>query len=125
MVLGLFCLLLGVRPYDVHRWHLSMFWDAIDWVSLPNTLGMSQYGDDGLMGTKPYAASGNYIARMSDHCRHCRYQPRAARGDQACPFTTLYWDFLARNRERLATNPRLRYPIKTWHGSMRDPEGDS
>ena len=110
MVLGLFNLLLGVRPTDVHRWHLSMFWDAIDWVSLPNALGMSQHADGGVIGTKPYAASGNYIDRMSDYCRGCRYDPRKATGDDACPFTTLYWDFLARHRGRFATNPRMRYP---------------
>ena len=110
MVLGLFNLLLGVRPYDVHRWHLSMFWDAIDWVSLPNALGMSQHADGGVIGTKPYAASGNYIDRMSDYCRGCRYDPHKATGDDACPFTTLYWDFLARHRERFARNPRMRYP---------------
>jgi deoxyribodipyrimidine photolyase-related protein len=108
MVLGLFALLLGVRPYEVHRWHMSMFTDAIDWVSLPNALGMGQYGDGGIMGTKPYAASGAYINRMSDHCRHCRYRPTAALGEDACPFTTLYWDFLARNRTRLANNSRMR-----------------
>jgi deoxyribodipyrimidine photolyase-related protein len=108
MVLGLFCLLLGVRPYDVHLWHMSMFWDAIDWVSLPNTLGMSQYGDGGIVGTKPYVASGNYINRMSDHCRHCRYDPKSATGDNACPFTTLYWDFLARHKTRFNRNPRMR-----------------
>ncbi len=108
MVLGLFCLLLGVRPYDVHLWHMSMFWDAIDWVSLPNTLGMSQYGDGGIVGTKPYVASGNYINRMSDHCRHCRYDPRKATGDEACPFTMLYWDFLMRHERRFVKNPRMR-----------------
>ncbi|MBV9827472.1 MAG: cryptochrome/photolyase family protein [Alphaproteobacteria bacterium] len=107
MVLGLFCLLLGVKPYDVHRWHMSMFADAIDWVSLPNALGMSQYGDGGRIATKPYAASGNYINRMSDHCRHCRYDPGKAVGDDACPFTTLYWDFLARHRRRFAGNQRM------------------
>jgi deoxyribodipyrimidine photolyase-related protein len=107
MVLGLFCLLLGVRPYDVHLWHMSMFWDAIDWVSLPNTLGMSQYGDGGIVGTKPYAASGNYINRMSDHCRHCRYDPAKGTGENACPFTTLYWDFLARHEQRFSKNPRM------------------
>lgn len=107
MVLGLFAMLLGVRPYEVHRWHMSMFWDAIDWVSLPNTLGMSQHGDGGVMGTKPYAASGNYINRMSDHCRHCRYDPRQAVGEDACPFTTLYWDFLARHRKLLSSNGRM------------------
>lgn len=109
MVLGLFCLLLGAHPGEVHRWHMSMFWDAIDWVSLPNALGMSQYGDGGIIATKPYAASGSYINRMSDHCRQCRYDPHKADGEDACPFTTFYWDFLARHRARLARNPRMRF----------------
>lgn len=108
MVLGLYALLLGVRPYDVHRWHMSMFLDAIDWVSLPNTLGMSQHGDGGIIGTKPYVASGNYINRMSDHCKQCRYDPTKSVGDDACPFTTLYWDFLARHQKRFADNPRMK-----------------
>jgi deoxyribodipyrimidine photolyase-related protein len=109
MVLGLFCLLLGVRPYAVHEWHMSMFWDAIDWVSLPNTLGMSQYGDGGRMATKPYVASGQYINRMSNHCSSCRYDPKAALGEAACPFTTLFWDFLARHQTKFAKNPRMNY----------------
>lgn len=108
MVLGLFAMLLGVRPYDVHLWHMAMFHDAVDWVSLPNTLGMSQHGDGGIVGTKPYAASGHYIDRMSDHCRRCRYDPKQATGDDACPFTTLYWSFLARHRRRFAGNGRMR-----------------
>ena len=110
MVLGQFCLLLGVHPYEVHRWHMSMFWDAIDWVSLPNALGMSQHGDGGLFATKPYAASGNYIDKMSNYCRACRYDPKKSVGEDACPFTTLYWDFLARHEPRLSDNPRMRYP---------------
>jgi deoxyribodipyrimidine photolyase-related protein len=107
MVLGLFCLLLGVRPQCVNRWHLSMYIDAIDWVSLPNVLGMSQYADGGLLATKPYCASGAYIERMSDYCRSCRFEPKQATGEDACPFTTLYWDFLARNRSRLRGNRRM------------------
>ncbi|MFN0263136.1 cryptochrome/photolyase family protein [Tepidamorphus sp. 3E244] len=107
MVLGLFSLLVGVRPYDVHRWHMSMYADAIDWVSLPNVLGMSQFGDGGVMATKPYAASGNYINRMGDYCKDCRYKPKEATGEDACPFTTLFWDFLSRNRSKLQNNRRM------------------
>jgi deoxyribodipyrimidine photolyase-related protein len=112
MVLGLFALLLGVRPYDVHRWHISMYADAVDWVSLPNVLGMSQYGDGGVIGTKPYAASGSYINRMGDYCADCRYNPAEAVNEGACPFTTLYWDFLSRNRQRLNTNPRMKLQFR-------------
>lgn len=112
MVLGLFNMLLGARPYDVHRWHMSMYADAIDWVSLPNILGMSQYGDGGLIGTKPYTASGNYINRMSDYCASCRFNPDKATGDDACPFTTLYWDFLSRNRNRLKSNHRMKFQFR-------------
>ena len=111
MVLGLFAMLLGVRPYDVHRWHMSMYADAIDWVSLPNVLGMSQYGDGGIVGSKPYCASGNYINRMGDYCRNCRYDPKKATGDNACPFTTLYWDFLSRHRQTFAGNRRMGYQL--------------
>ena len=107
MVMGLFLMLLGARPYRVHEWHMSMYLDAVDWVSLPNVLGMSQHGDDGVVGTKPYAASGAYIDRMSDCCRGCRYDPKRASGEGACPFTALYWDFLARHRERFASNQRM------------------
>ena len=107
MVMGLFALLLGVRPYEVHQWHLSMYADAIDWVSLPNVLGMSQYGDGGIIGTKPYSASGSYINKMSDYCADCPYEPKSPIKANACPFTTLYWDFLSRNRNRLRNNPRM------------------
>ena len=107
MVMGLFTLLLGVQPYEVHKWHLSMYADAIDWVSLPNVLGMSQYGDGGIIGTKPYSATGNYIDKMSDYCTDCTYDPKEPIGENACPFTTLYWDFLLRNRNRLRKNPRM------------------
>jgi deoxyribodipyrimidine photolyase-related protein len=111
MVLGLYCLLRGVHPRLFHEWHMSMFADAIDWVSLPNALGMSQFADGGIMGTKPYCASGNYINRMSDYCGDCRYNPLNATGDDACPFTTLYWDFLHRNRERFKQNARMRLQL--------------
>jgi deoxyribodipyrimidine photolyase-related protein len=111
MVLGLFSLLLGVRPGDVNRWHLSMYADAVDWVSLPNVLGMSQYADGGLLATKPYCASGAYIQRMSDYCGDCRFDPKRATGEDACPFTILYWDFLSRNRSRLRGNRRMNFQL--------------
>jgi deoxyribodipyrimidine photolyase-related protein len=112
MVLGLFAQLLGVRPYDVHRWHMSMYADAIDWVSAPNVIGMSQYADGGIVGSKPYCASGNYVKRMGNYCAGCRYRPEQATGDTACPLTTLYWDFLGRNEERLKGNHRMGFQLK-------------
>lgn len=107
MVLGLFAQLFGVNPRKFHEWHLAMYVDAVDWVSLPNALGMSQYGDGGIVGSKPYCASGAYIDRMSPYCSGCRYSPKTATGEAACPFTTLYWDFLDRHEERLASNHRM------------------
>ena len=123
MVTGLFCLLAGVRPREVHRWYLAVYLDALEWVELPNTLGMSQFADDGLMASKPYAASGQYIDRMSDYCRHCRYEPSQRTGEEACPFTTLYWDFLMRNRERLAENPRMGLQLRNLERLDRDDKG--
>jgi deoxyribodipyrimidine photolyase-related protein len=114
MVTGNFALLIGADPYQVHLWYLEVYIDAYEWVELPNTLGMSQYGDGGLLGTKPYAGSGAYINRMSDYCRHCRYDVAKRVGDDACPFNALYWDFVARNRDRLGDNPRMRMPYRTW-----------
>jgi deoxyribodipyrimidine photolyase-related protein len=112
MVLGLFALLYGVEPYRFHEWHMAMYVDAVDWVSLPNTLGMSQFGDGGVVGTKPYCASGAYIKRMSNYCSSCRYDPGAATGASACPFTTLYWDFLDRHAQRFAGNRRMTFQLR-------------
>ncbi len=107
MVLGLFAQLLGVHPRRFHEWHMALYVDAIDWVSLPNTLGMSQWGDGGVVGTKPYCATGAYVQRMSNHCSACRYDPKKSVGDDACPLTTLYWDFLARHRKTFGDNRRM------------------
>ena len=112
MVTGLFALLYGVDPKQVHGWYLSVYVDAVEWVELPNTLGMSQYADGGLMASKPYAASGKYIERMSPHCAGCRYDPAQRSGEKACPYTTLYWDFLMRHEALLAKNPRMALQVK-------------
>ncbi|OYT85632.1 MAG: cryptochrome/photolyase family protein [Burkholderiales bacterium PBB6] len=106
MVTGLYALLLGVRPQQVHEWYLGVYVDAVEWVELPNVLGMSQFADGGLMASKPYAASGAYIARQSPLCNQCRFKPTQSTGDAACPFTVLYWDFVARHEDLLARNPR-------------------
>jgi deoxyribodipyrimidine photolyase-related protein len=112
MVTGLYALMLGVQPKQVHAWYLAVYVDAVEWVELPNTLGMSQYADGGLMGSKPYVATGKYIQRMSPHCAGCRYDPAQRRGERACPFTTLYWDFLMRHEALLVDNPRMALQVK-------------
>lgn len=114
MVLGLFAQLYGVNPTKFHEWHMAMYLDAIDWASLPNALGMSQYGDGGIMGTKPYCASGAYINRMSNYCKNCKYNPGETFGENACPFTTLYWDFLGRHHDTFKKNRRMTFQIKNY-----------
>lgn len=112
MVTGLYCLLAGIDPKQVHEWYLSVYVDAVEWVELPNTLGMSQYADGGLMASKPYAATGKYIDRMSNYCKGCRYDPAESTGENACPFTALYWDFLLRHEALLARNPRMTMQVR-------------
>ena len=112
MVIGLYALMLGVQPQQVHAWYLAVYVDAVEWVELPNTLGMAQYADGGVMGSKPYIATGRYIQRMSPHCQACRYDPAQREGDRACPYTTLYWDFLMRHEATLARNPRMALQVK-------------
>jgi deoxyribodipyrimidine photolyase-related protein len=112
MVTGLYALLLGVKPQAVHAWYLSVYVDAVEWVELPNTLGMGQFGDGGLMASKPYVASGKYIQRMSNHCKGCKFDPAVSTGATACPFTTLYWDFLDRHEPMLKKNPRMAMQLK-------------
>ena len=107
MVTGNFALLAGISPHALHEWYLSVYADAYEWVELPNTLGMSQFADGGLLASKPYAASGAYISRMSNYCKSCAYDVKGRAQPNACPFNALYWDFLARNRARLKNNPRL------------------
>ena len=114
MVTGNFALLIGADPKAVHRWYLEVYADAYEWVELPNTLGMSQFADGGLLASKPYASSGAYIDRMSDYCGGCRYDVKQRTGPDACPFNALYWDFLARNEDKLGRNLRLAMPYRNW-----------
>lgn len=111
MVSGLFCLLYGVDPQQFNDWHIATHCDAIDWVSTPNVIGMSQFADGGLLASKPYCASGNYVNKMGNYCKNCKYSPKKAVGEKACPFTTLYWDFLTRHYDRLKSNNRLRLQL--------------
>ncbi len=105
-------MLLGVNPRRVHEWYLAVYVDAVEWVELPNTLGMSQYADGGVMASKPYVASGKYIQRMSNYCTSCPFDPSKSVGQDACPFTTLYWDFLSRHEQRLQGNPRMTMQLR-------------
>jgi deoxyribodipyrimidine photolyase-related protein len=107
MVTGLFALMLGVIPREVHEWYLAVYVDAVEWVELPNTLCMSQFADGGILASKPYIATGKYIKRMSNYCDECPYKPDDLMGDNACPFTTLYWDFLIRHETLLGGIPRM------------------
>ena len=113
MVTGLFALLAGIDPKQVSAWYLAVYADAYEWVELPNTHGMALYADGGVLGSKPYAASGKYIDRMSSYCRDCRYNVGKRTGPDACPFNYLYWDFLMRHEERLAGNPRMAMPYRS------------
>ena len=116
MVTGNLAMLLGVHPDAVDDWYMVVYADAYEWVEMPNTRGMATFADGGIMGSKPYAASGAYIDRMSDYCAGCRYDVKAKTGDDACPFNRLYWGFLERNRKQLRDNHRLAMPYRTLEG---------
>lgn len=122
MVTGLFALLWGAKPNAIHEWYLAMYVDAVAWVEIPNTLGMSQYADGGIVGSKPYIASGAYIDRMSNYCKECPFVPKQAHGDKACPFTTLYWAFVERHQDLLSRNPRLGMQVKNWQRKSEDEQ---
>jgi deoxyribodipyrimidine photolyase-related protein len=127
MVTGNFALLAGIDPAEVHEWYLSVYADAFEWVEAPNVIGMSQFADGGIVASKPYVSSGNYIAKMSDYCASCAYSVKSKTGDLACPFNLLYWDFLVRHRDRFGRNPRMGPIYRTWdrmdterHHAVRD-----
>ncbi len=113
MVTGNFALLAGLAPDQVDEWYLIVYADAYEWVEMPNVRGMALFADGGTVGSKPYAASGAYINRMSDYCGQCHYDVKDATGPRACPFNALYWDFMARHADRFAGNMRMAMPIRT------------
>lgn len=114
MVLGNFALLAGIAPSQVNEWFLIVYADAYEWVELPNVSGMILFADGGYLGSKPYAAGGSYIHKMSNYCKNCSYNVRQKNGEGACPFNYLYWDFLARNRSKLESNHRIGMMYKTY-----------
>lgn len=114
MITGNFALLAGVHPDEVDAWYLGIYIDAVEWVEITNTRGMSQFADGGIVGSKPYVSSANYIDKMSDYCKGCAYKKQVKTGAGACPFNSLYWDFHARHRDKLEKNPRIGMVYRTW-----------
>lgn len=124
MVTGNFGLIAGVRPRELNDWYWLAYIDAWHWVVTPNVIGMATFADGGLMASKPYAGSANYINTMSNYCKHCPYDPKQLTGEGACPYNALYWDFLARNRGRFAKNPRMSLACKNLDRKSRNELGD-
>lgn len=124
MVTGNFALLAGVAPQQVHEWYLAVYADAYEWVEAPNTIGMSQFADGGIIASKPYVSSGNYINKMSDYCKGCAYSVTTKTGEGACPFNLLYWHFLARHQETFSKNPRMGQMYATW-GRMAEEKRET
>ncbi|MEC7939789.1 MAG: cryptochrome/photolyase family protein [Pseudomonadota bacterium] len=114
MVTGNFCLIAGIAPDQVDNWYLGIYVDAIEWVEMPNTRGMALFADGGIVGTKPYSASGSYINRMSDYCKGCHYKIKERSGDTSCPFNSLYWRFMNKHRDALNRNPRMGMLYRSW-----------
>lgn len=114
MITGNFALLAGLDVKEVQKWYLAVYSDAFEWVEMPNTLGMSLFGDGGIVASKPYAASGKYIDKMSNFCSSCFYNPNETTGEKACPFNALYWDFMVRNEKVIKHNQRMSFVMATW-----------
>ncbi|GIU05085.1 MULTISPECIES: cryptochrome/photolyase family protein [unclassified Shewanella] len=119
MVTGNFCLIAGIDPDEVDAWYLGIYIDAIEWVEMPNTRGMSQFADGGIVGSKAYAASGNYINKMSDYCSGCHYEVKQSHSDNACPLNALYWHFMQQHIDDFKANPRTRMVYANW---LKKPE---
>jgi len=115
MVTGNFALLAGIHPDEVDDWYLGVYIDAIEWVEITNTRGMSQHADGGIVGSKPYISSANYIHKMSDYCKDCHYNHKSKTGDASCPFNSMYWHFLDRHQEKLVKNPRMSMMYRVWN----------
>ena len=114
MITGNFCLLTGIYPDEVDQWYLGIYIDAIEWVEMPNTRGMTQFADGGIVATKPYAASGSYVNKMSDYCKGCHYKVKQKIEDDACPLNSLYWNFVSQNAGYFKSNPRMTMIYKSW-----------
>ncbi|MEO1952280.1 MAG: cryptochrome/photolyase family protein, partial [Thioclava sp.] len=120
MVTGNFALLAGIDPRQVQDWYLAVYIDAYEWVEAPNTAGMSQFADGGVVASKPYISSGAYIDKMSDYCGGCAYDLKAKEGEKACPFNSLYWHFLDRHRDRFEGNPRMGLVYRNWDKQKKE-----
>ena len=114
MVTGNFALLAGIDPYQIHEWYLAVYADAFEWVEAPNVIGMSQFADGGIVASKPYVSSGNYIDKMSNYCKSCSYKVKVKTGPDACPFNVLYWQFLLRHEDKFRGNPRMAQMYRVW-----------
>lgn len=125
MVTGNFALLAGIDPFEVHEWYLAVYADAYEWVEAPNVIGMSQFADGGIVGSKPYVSGGNYINKMSDYCKSCHYSVKLKTGEGACPFNALYWNFLIRHEDRFAKNPRMAQMYRTWARMDEDKRAET
>ncbi len=124
MITGNFALLANLSTTEVCSWYLSVYADAYEWVELPNTLGMALFGDGGVVASKPYAASGKYINRMSNYCKKCAYDPEQTTGDDACPFNSLYWNFLVKHQKHFRKNQRMSMMYSTWDKFAEQKKSD-
>ncbi|WP_417579365.1 cryptochrome/photolyase family protein [Nitrincola sp.] len=122
MVTGNFTLLAGIHPDEVDHWYLGIYMDAIEWVELPNTRGMSLFADGGLIASKPYAASGNYLNKMSHYCKNCHYDVKRRSGANSCPFNSLYWHFIHRHADKFSANPRMAMVYRNWQKFSKEEQ---